>query len=184
MPSGGKRPGAGRPRKALTTRLEEGIGAVKHSKPKVLEYPDEIQKSNNQKSKSTIPARTAETLPTFLDMSSKEGDDSLPSAADIYTQTLDWVRDAGCERYVPKQLIEDFAFTRRSYLEAEYMNKKLGRAMKDGKASPYVRSALEYLKATTTFYREIQSIIAQNATVEYGGNKTNAFLELLQNRGF
>jgi hypothetical protein len=117
-------------------------------------------------------------------MVSKEGGDNLPSATEIYLQTLEWVRDAGCERYVPKQLIEDFAFTRRSYLESEYMNKKLGRVMQGGKASPYVRSSLEYLKATTTLYREILAIITQNATSDYGGNKTNAFLDLLQNRGF
>ena len=104
MPSGGKRPGAGRPRKPLVARLEEGIGAVSHKKPQVLEFPENQnnQNSNNQKSK----------LPTFLDMASKEGDDTLPSAADIYVQTLDWVISTGCEKFVPKQLIEDFAFTR------------------------------------------------------------------------
>ena len=182
MPSGGKRPGAGRPRKSLSARIDEGIGVVKHSKPRVLDYPPENQNkqnSNNQKSK---PA----PLPTFLEMASKEGDGTLPSAAQIYQQTLGWVADAGCERFVPKQLIEDFAFTRRSYLEAEFMNKKLGRVVKNGKPSPYVKSALEYLRATTTFYREIQAIISQNATKNYDGNTSgdNAFLELLRTRGF
>jgi hypothetical protein len=187
MPSGGKRPGAGRPRKALTARIDEGIGVVKHSKPKVLGYPEnpgdeEIKISKNQKSK---PA----ALPTFLEMSSKEGDDSLPSATDIYAQTLAWVTDAGCERFVTKQLIEDFAFTRRSYLESEYMCKKLGRVVRDGNAvkpSPYVKHSLEYLKSTTALYREIQSIIAQNSTKDYDGNtgRDNAFLQLLANWGF
>jgi hypothetical protein len=66
------------------------------------------------------------------------------------------------------------------------MNRKLGRVFKDGKPSPYVKSALEYLKATTTLYREIQAIIAQNSTKDYDGNtgSDNAFLELLKNRGF
>jgi hypothetical protein len=179
MPSGGKRPGAGRPRKALAARVEEGLGVTSHKPPRVLDYPEKSknQNSNNQKS---APMQ----LPTFLEMASKEGGDNLPSAADIYRQTLAWVQDAGCERFVPGQLIEDFAFTRRSYLEAEYMNKKLGRAMKDGKASPYVRAAMEYLKATTTLYREIQSIVAQNATSDFRGNKPNEFLKLLQSRGF
>jgi hypothetical protein len=180
MPSGGKRPGAGRPRKALTARIDEGIGTVKHSKPKVLDFPPENQ--NNQKSNN-------HKFPTFLEMSSKEGDDTLPSAAAIYTQTLEWVIDAGCERLVPKQLIEDFAFTRRSYLESEYMCKKLGRVFKDGdtaKPSPYVKHSMEYLKSTTALYREIQAIIVQNSTKDYDGNtaKDNAFLELLMNRGF
>ena len=176
MPSGGKRPGAGRPRKSLAKRIEEGIDAVSHRKPQVLSFPDDpkIQKSNNQKS----------NLPTFLEMESKEGGDILPSAAAIYQQTLDWVIAAGCEKFVPGQLIEDFAFTRRSYLEAEFMNKKLGRVMQGGKQSPYVKSALEYLKHTTALYREIWQIVAQNSTTDYAGNGTNAFLNLLANRGF
>ncbi|GHV18006.1 hypothetical protein FACS189425_05580 [Clostridia bacterium] len=43
MPSGGKRPGAGRPRKPLVSRLQECIGAVSHKKPKVLEFPEKIK---------------------------------------------------------------------------------------------------------------------------------------------
>jgi len=183
MPSGGKRPGAGRPRKPLTTKIKEGIGVVSHKKPKVLDFPDADDKSKIKESKNNQKSKT-DTLPSFLDMVSKEGGDNLPCATEIYLQTLEWITSAGCERFVPKQLIEDFAFTRRSYLESEYMNKKLGRVMTGGKASPYVRSSLEYLKATTTLYREIWSIVAQNSTTDFGGNKGNAFLDLLTNRGF
>ncbi|MCL1855270.1 MAG: hypothetical protein FWF86_06010, partial [Clostridia bacterium] len=96
------------------------------------------------------------------------------------------VRSAGCEKYVPRQLIEDFAFTRRSYLESEYMNRKLGRVMQGGKQSPYVRITIEYMKQMTAFYREIWSIVAQNATKDFDPNRdtANAFLQLLANRGF
>lgn len=110
----------------------------------------------------------------------------MPSAMDIYGQTLEWVISTGCEKFVPKQLIEDFAFTRRSYLESEYMNKKLGRLVQGGKQSPYVKTALEYLKQTTAFYREIWSIVAQNSTKDYDGktSQDNMFLRLLAERGF
>jgi hypothetical protein len=176
MPSGGKRPGAGRPRKPLAARIEEGVGAVSHRKPRVLTFPDNSnnQTETNQNSK----------LPTFLEMESKEGGDVLPTAAAIYRRTLDWIISTGCEKFVPEQLVEDFAFTRRSYLEAEFMNKKLGRVMQGGKQSPYVKSALEYLKHTTALYREIWQIIAQNSTTDFNGNGSNAFLELLKNKGF
>ena len=119
-------------------------------------------------------------------MSGKEGSGDLPSATDIYTQTLEWVISAGCEKFVPKQLIEDFAFTRRSYLEAEYMNKKLGRVVQGGKQSPYVRTALEYMKVSLAYYREIFSVVAQNSTKDYDGKTTqdNMFLKLLSERGF
>ena len=183
MPSGGKRPGAGRPRKALSARVKEGIDKVSHRKPKVLNFPDE-----NQSDKSKINQKKSKTekskLPSFLDMASKEGDDTLPSTSEIYNQTLAWLETTGCQRYVPPQLIEDFAFTRRSYLECEYMNKKLGRVLAGGKPSPYVRSSLEYMKQATVYFREIWAIVAQNSTKDFAGNGSNAFLELLKNRGF
>ena len=179
MPSGGKRPGAGRPRKPLTTRIEEGIGTVSHRKPQVLEFPEKNQNSKNQNNQ-----KSKQPLPTFLEMASKEGGDDLPSAALIYEQTLEWVISAGCEKFVPKQLIEDFAFTRRGYLESEYMNKKLGRLVQGGKQSPYVKTALEYMKVSLAYYREIFSIVAQNSTTDFGGNGSNAFLDMLRTRGF
>ena len=117
-------------------------------------------------------------------MASKEGDESLPSAADIYRFMLEWITEAGCARFVPPMLIEDFAFMRRGYLEAEYMNKKLGRVIQGGKPSPYVKAALEYAKQTTAFFREIWAIVAQNSTKDFTGNGSNAFLEMLTNRGF
>jgi len=188
MPSGGKRPGAGRPRKPLSVRVDEGVDKVSHRKPQVLDFPpdNQNQKSNksNEKSKNQNIQKSKPALPSFLDMASKEGDETLPSASDIYTLMLEWVKSTGCERFVPPLLMEDFAFTRRSYLECEYMSKKLGRVMQGGKASPYVRHALEYAKQATAFYREIWAIVAQNSTKDFTGNGSNAFLEMLTNRGF
>jgi len=185
MPSGGKRPGAGRPRKALSARIEEGVDAVSHRKPQVLDFPPDNQnQKSNEKSKNQNNQKSKPALPSFLDMASKEGDETLPSASDIYTLMLEWVKSTGCERFVPPLLMEDFAFTRRSYLECEYMSKKLGRVMQGGKASPYVRHALEYAKQATAFYREIWAIVSQNSTKDFTGNGSNAFLEMLTNRGF
>lgn len=187
MPSGGKRPGAGRPRKPLSVRIDEGVDGVSHARPKVVEFPEAPPETaqNNQNSKSKPKSkRNSNALPTFLELPSKEGDKSLPTAAEIYLQTLEWVQSTGCEKFIMPQLIEDFAMTRRSYLESEYMSKKLGRVMKDGKSSPYVKAAIEYLKQMTALYREIWSIVAQNSTTDYTKNGSNAFLESLKNRGF
>ena len=46
MARGGKRPGAGRPRKPLSVRIEEGLDKVSHRKPQVLSFPDESQDSD------------------------------------------------------------------------------------------------------------------------------------------
>lgn len=178
MPRGGARAGAGRPRKPLSARIDEGIDTVSHKKPMVLSFPDKPSETNLQSKQN------AERIPTFLEMASRDGDDSLPSATEIYKQTLEWITDAGCERFVPPQLIEDFAFVRRGYLECEYMNKKLGRMAKGGKQSPYVKNVIEYLKQMTSLHREIWAIVAQNSTKPFEGNGSNSFLELLKNRGF
>ena len=186
IPRGGARAGGGRPRKALFARIDEGVDTVSHKKPMVLEFPD-TQSDNIQSEIQTLKSKrksNAHHIPTFLEMASRDGDDSLPSATEIYRQTLVWITAAGCERFVPPQLIEDFAFVRRGYLECEYMNKKLGRMVKGGKQSPYVKNVIEYLKQMTALHREIWAIVAQNSTKPFEGNGSNGFLELLKNRGF
>ena len=182
MPRGGARSGAGRPRKPLSARIDEGIDTVSHKKPMVLSFPD--TPSENIQTEKSKRNSDVEHIPTFLEMASRDGDDSLPSATEIYKQTLEWITGAGCERFVPPQLIEDFAFVRRGYLECEYMNKKLGRMAKGGKQSPYVKNVIEYLKQMTALHREIWAIVAQNSTKPFEGNGSNSFLELLKNRGF
>jgi len=169
-------------------RISEGVDGVSHKAPKVVEFPETPPKTSpqNSNSKSKNKSKPSE-VPRFLDFTGKYGKgggENIPTASEIYRQTLEWVVSTGCERFVMPQLIEDFAMTRRSYLESEFMNKKLGRVMKDGKPSPYVKAAIEYLKQMTALYREIWAIVAQNSTTDYTKNGSNAFLESLKNRGF
>jgi hypothetical protein len=180
MAAGDKRSGAGRPKKPLSARLAEGIGEVRHETPKVIEFPPEQPPPKAEK------AKTAKIM-TFLEMTSKEGGDILPTASEIHAETVEWIKKTGCEQFIMPQLIQDFALTRRSYLESEYMNKRLGRVVqgaRGGMLSPYVKASIEYLKQMTQLYREIWMIIAQNSTTEYTRNGSNVFLDELENRGF
>jgi len=92
-----------------------------------------------------------------------------------------WVASSGCAAIVAPNLIEDFAFLRRAYLECEYMNRKLGR-IAGGKRSPYVNMALDYQKAMMAVYNQIWLIVSQNSETKYEGK--NEFLTILMNRGF
>lgn len=120
-------------------------------------------------------------MPSFLDMAAKEGGGVLPPASGIYKMLAEWVDGSGCGELVASNLIEDFAFLRRAYLECEYMNRRLGR-IASGKRSPYVNMALDYQKAMMAVYNQIWLIVSQNCETKYEGK--NEFLEMLKNRGF
>ena len=105
----------------------------------------------------------------------------MPHASAIYRMLADWVNGAGCAEFVAPNLLEDFAFLRRAYLECEYMNRKLGR-IAAGKRSPYVNMALDYQKAMMAVYNQIWLIVSQNCESKYEGK--NEFLEMLRSRGF
>lgn len=172
MPSGGARPGAGRPKKPLAEKLIEGNPSKREIT--VLKFADEKSKppkSKNQNSK----------MPTYLDIAAKEGGDVLPSASEIYTMLAGFIESAGCTEFVAPNLVEDFAFLRRAYLECEYMNRKMGR-IASGKRSPYVNMALDYQKAMMAVYNQIWLIISRNCEEKYEGK--NEFLNMLTNRGF
>jgi len=182
VPRGGARPGAGRPKKPLADKIIEG-NPGKRDLTK-LKFPAD-EKSNagfekNSKPQKSKPGATAR-LPSYLDMVAKEGGDVLPPASEIYKMLWDWIAGAGCSDFVAPNLVEDFAFLRRAYLECEYMNRKLGR-IASGKRSPYVNMALDYQKAMMAVYNQIWLIVSQNCETKYEGK--NEFLEMLKNRGF
>lgn len=184
MPRGGARPGAGRPKKPLADKIIEGNPGKReltkltfpaNENSKVNSNDGFSKKSNLQKSK---PLR----MPSYLDMVAKEGGDVLPPASEIYKMLAGWIDGSGCTEFIAPNLVEDFAFLRRAYLECEYMNRKLGR-IASGKRSPYVNMALDYQKAMMAVYNQIWLIISRNCEEKYDGGK-NAFLEMLKNRGF
>ena len=167
MPSGGARPGAGRPRKALADKVLEGNPGKRELK--VVQFNE-----------SHAP-KTPRGMPSYLDLTAKEGGDVLPAASEIFVLLTKWVASSGCAAIVAPNLIEGFAFLRRAYLECEYMNRKLGR-IAGGKRSPYVNMALDYQKAMMAVYNQIWLIVSQNSETKYEGK--NEFLTILMNRGF
>ena len=183
MPRGGARVGAGRPKKPLADKLIEGNPGKRELT--VLKKPSEFQSGNhsdNSKPRDSKNQRTAiSKMPTYLDITAKEGGDALPPASEIYKMLADFVDGVGCTDFVAPSLMEDFAFLRRGYLECEYMNRKLGR-IASGRRSPYVTMALDYQKAMMTVYNQVWLIISRKCEEKYEGK--NAFLDLLSSRGF
>jgi hypothetical protein len=166
MPSGGYRPGAGRPRKNIFDKKVEGT-PVKSSKPPAVK-PKKVFSKN--------------VMTDYFSMAMKECSSEVPSADILRAEIEDYIEARGCSGLVAPQTITDYIINRQGYLACECMNRKVGRMTKDLKLSPYVTAAQGYNKAM----RDDFNIIAQVIN-KYSTNQTeekNAFLELLMNRGF
>ena len=165
MPSGGYRPGAGRPRKNIDDKKLEG----KPVKPTAPAVPPKKVYSKN-------------VMTDYFSMAMKECEKEVPSADILRIEIEDYIAARGCEGYVAPQTITDYVLNRQGFLACECMNRKIGRMTKDLKLSPYVTAAQGYNKAMRDDFNLIMQII--NRYSGNGGEEKNAFLELLQNRGF
>lgn len=165
MSAGGKRPGAGRPKKPAAEKIAEGNAGRREIT--TVQFNGDV---------CEVPA-----APNFLKQKSREDNGEIPSATEIYNLTWEYINRSDCSELIPPSLVEDFANVRRSFLECESINRRVGRIIK-GKKSPYVGMALEYLRESRNYFNMIWEIISVNNQSAVGGN--NEFLELLTKRGF
>jgi len=166
MPSGGYRPGAGRPRKNPVDANLDGKPAAKRvPKPKVVkvDYPD--------------------VMDDFFEVAMKECGTAVPTAEVLRMELETYLTSRGCNGLVAPQTITDYVLNRQGFLACELMNRKIGRMTKDMKLSPYVTAAQGYYRAMQADFNQITQVINRHANTGPAETK-NAFLELLQNRGF
>ena len=166
MPSGGYRPGAGRPRKnAIDKKLEGKTAATKAApqpKPKNAHYKNVME--------------------DYFSMAMKECEKEVPSADALRAEIEEYIAARGCDGYVAPQTVTDYVLNRQGFLACEAMNRKIGRMTKDLKLSPYVTAGQGYYKAMQADFNLIMQIINRHSGTQ--GEEKNAFLELLTNRGF
>jgi len=165
MPSGGYRPGAGRPRKNIGDKKLEG----KPVRPVAPRTPPKKIAPNN-------------VMAEYFSMAMRECEKEVPSADVLRAEMEDYIAARGCEGLVAPQTITDYVLNRQGFLACECMNRKIGRMTKEMKLSPYVTAGQGYYKAMRDDFNLITQIINR-----YSGDKDetkNAFLELLTNRGF
>lgn len=166
MPSGGYRPGAGRPRKNIGDKKLEGkpinTSGVSQSKPKKV----------NSKN----------VMADYFSMAMKECEKEVPSADILRAEIEEYIAARGCDGYVAPQTITDYVLNRQGFLACEAMNRKIGRMTKELKLSPYVTAGQGYYKAMQGDFNLIMQIINRHSGNQ--GEEKNAFLELLTNRGF
>ena len=165
MPSGGYRPGAGRPRKNLDDKKLEG----KQARPLVSKpAPKKVCGKN--------------LMADYFSMAMKECEKEVPSADILRAEIEEYIAAQGCEGFVAPQTITDYVLNRQGFLACECMNRKIGRMTKDLKLSPYVTAGQGYYKAMRDDFNLMMQIINRHSGSQ--GEEKNAFLDLLTNRGF
>lgn len=166
MPSGGYRPGAGRPRKHPIDKKLEGKASAKAAILKPV-----VKKITSQN-----------VMADYFSMAMKECEKEVPAADILRAEIEEYIAARGCDGLVAPQTITDYVLNRQGFLACEAMNRKIGRMTKELKLSPYVTAGQGYYKAMQADFNLIMQIINR-----YSGNQNeekNAFLELLTNRGF
>ena len=128
---GGARPGAGRPRKALTEKIAEGKSA------EVMMQPTDIE--------------SAETPPVREFMQELQRDGTKLLADEVYTETYQWLKERSCEKIVSRQLVEQYAMSISRWIHCEQIVTKYGYISKHPTtgaaiASPYVAMSQNYMK--------------------------------------
>ena len=174
MPSGGYRPGAGRPRK-------NPIDAKLEGKPKAVPAAKKAAPAARPRELKTKPA-AGNVMTDYFGEAMKECGTIVPSADALRGELEAWLEARGCTGIIAPQTISDYVLNRQGFLACEAMNRKIGRMTKDMKLSPYVTAGQAYYRAMQADFNIIQQAVNRHA--EYQPEEQNAFLALLQNRGF
>ena len=164
MPSGGYRPGAGRPRKNPVDKKLEGKASPTRAAPP----PKKVQTPN--------------VMAEYFSMALKECEKEVPAANALRAEIEGFIAARGCEGYVAPQTITDYVLNRQGFLACECMNRKIGRMTKDLKLSPYVTAGQGYYKAMQADFNLITQIINRYSANQ--NEEKNEFLQMLMNRGF
>lgn len=160
---GGKRPGAGRPKKPLADKILDD--SVRKHKAKVLDFHGEMPEI---------------TAPDFLS-GMNSSINNVPTIQDVFKQTADWLQKTGCLNLVNPDLITNYSIAKARWYEAEKMISSTAFFFKDPATgrpitNPLVDVAATYFKQSDTAWDKIWVIVAQNCETDFGGNNPHTDL--------
>jgi hypothetical protein len=157
---GGARAGAGRPRRELSTALQEG---VHKSKIKTIKKPEPAADADNV---PTVPECRA-----FLTDEQKTGVEL--GAKDYYEELWAWLSERKCEHLFQPSYLQNFAMQQARYAQLERMISRIGFVAKNDKGTlvlnPIEKAAQDRLRIVNQMYFVIESAVKANSTEPYGG---------------
>ncbi len=167
---GGKRPGAGRPRKSLAEKQMEGTYGTR--RPKVLNMPEAKEiKRDPEPWMSYYGSHTA----------------GAPDAPEIHRMTVDWLTKVGCYHLVHPEYISDYAILKASWYEAQRQVTRLGmyylnparEEKKELLENPLINASVQYFKMAQVAWNKIWEIVRQNSEIYFGDNPEQDFMAQL-----
>lgn len=157
---GGRRPGAGRPRKPLADKLLDGNPGKQ--KLKVVDFGGDDS-----------PPEPPEYLGYY---GSKFA--GTPDVNDVYRDTVVWLQKTGCLHLVNPSLITDYAIVKSHWYECERFITKNGIVYTpNGKKIdeiPTVETSMKYFKMADAAWSKIWAIVAQNCEHHFGGENPHS----------
>ena len=162
---GGSRAGAGRKKKALSEKLLDG-------------NPGKAPLTKMQFG-MTDNGLTGEDMPPVSEWMKQVTKNSQQNLApQIYEDTWKWLHERGCDQYVKKELIEQYALYMQRWIQCEEGINQYGLLAKHPTtqmpiASPYVSMALSFSKQANLFWMQIYQIVKDNCETPIGGSNPN-----------
>ena len=178
MPNGhgGTRSGSGRKRKPLTDKVltagngHHKITKLKAPKPAVLNGED-------------MPP-----VAEYLKRNTKNTTEKL--APQIFENTWRWLKERDCEKYVVKELIEQYALYLARTIQCEEGVDMFGLLAKHPTtgspiASPYTSMGIAYSKQANILWGQIFQIVKENSSMAFDGHNPNddVMARLLKGKG-
>ena len=160
---GGARIGAGRKKKPLAEKLQEGQKAM------AIPAPVELQ---------------GEETPDVKAYLSSEQRIGKLYGREIYMEVWKWLVDRKCAHLISPQLLEQYSMTMARYIQVEEMISEYGFISKHpttGMAitSPFVSTALQYVRQANVIWQQIYDIVQANCVEPVTGSPQNDLMETL-----
>ena len=154
---GGKRPGAGRKKKAVNEKAANGNPGGRPLQ--VLDIPD----------------MEGVDMPKPHDFLSADQRDGNPlQAKEIYEDTWNWLKGLGCAQLISPQMIERYAVCSARWIQCEEITNKLGFLSKHPTTqklipSPFVNIGINYMNQANRLWNEIFQIVKENCSTDFSG---------------
>ncbi len=160
---GGARPGAGRKKKSLADNQIDGT----------------MRRDRVTKLKASDMDLRGEEMPPvseYLKRNTKNTTDKL--AAPIFENTWLWLKERGCEKFIVKELIEQYALYLARAIQCEEGVDTFGLLAKHPTtgnpiASPYTSMGISYSKQANIYWGQIFQIVKENSSVPAGDQNPN-----------
>ena len=162
---GGARVGAGRKKKPLAEKIQEGKTA------KVMVLPDPLELEGAE-------------MPDVKEYLSQDQRTGQLYGKEIYLEVWKWLAERKCERHISSQLLEQYAMAMARYVQLEKITSEYGFISKHPTTgnmigSPFVPMAQGYLKQANLLWQQIYSIVEANCAETVKGNPQDEMMEQL-----